>query len=204
MTLSTAWHVIFYNLGCSPQFIRKHADDIALVWMGTPCTTWSRARKHDGGPPPLRDDDVYLFGYQHLSSHDMFKLDQGNQLLDVSDQIAHLCRALQVPWVLENPASSRIWLTPQLQSLVKEGASFITTDFCGFGMPWKKSTGLLFQFLPNLNTISRHCHTCHGRCEFTGRKHVILTGKDASGIWYTRRAQPYPFEFCHHIAKSLI
>lgn len=77
--------------------------------MGTPCTTWSRARKDDGGPPPLRDDAEFLWGFHNLSPSDQRKIEDGNQLLHCSVRVAELCTKLLVPWVLENPASSRIF-----------------------------------------------------------------------------------------------
>ena len=33
------------------------AGVIHLIHFGTPCTSFSRARRDDGGPPPVRDDD---------------------------------------------------------------------------------------------------------------------------------------------------
>ena len=186
------------------KFITNHAFEIALVWMGTPCTTWSRARKNDGGPPALRDDGDFLWGSSDLQQHDLEKISQGNALLEVSSQIARLCASLSVPWVIENPLTSRIWLTSSLQQLVCNGASFIHTDFCAFGMPWRKSTGLMFQHFDTLNHVSKHCKTFHGRCSFTERKHIVLTGKDSNGVWLTRRAQPYPYKLCWQIAQALL
>lgn len=187
------------------RFIKRHASDIALVWMGTPCATWSRARKHgDGGPPPLRDDDANLWGFSDVSSRDWEKLQEGNALLMVSDKIAELCSRLAVPWVLENPASSRIWLTRNLQKFKQLGAFFITTDFCAFGMPWRKATGFLCFHFDGMKNISKHCCPQGGRCAFTNRRHIILTGKDSNGVWMTRRAQPYPHKLCAMIADELV
>lgn len=51
---------IDYNPGCDllqhrvwnsiVRFIKKHQHRIILIWMGTPCTSWPRARRCDGGP----------------------------------------------------------------------------------------------------------------------------------------------------------
>ena len=184
------------------RFLRKHRKQIVLVWLGTPCTTWSRARKADGGPPPLRDDDSSLFGFAHLPPRDLAKVTEGNKLLQVSQDIIALCNELQLRWVLENPWTSRIWLTPFLKSLAQQH-SFIRVDFCAFHMPWRKATGLLFgHFLP-LQTLACECQPEHGRCCFTNRRHIVLVGKDSAGQWLTRRAQPYPWLLCHQIAKLL-
>lgn len=184
------------------NFIRKQHGSLALVWMGTPCTTWSRARKHDGGPAPLREDYA-LEGLDHLSDHDRSKVLEGNKLRDISVQIAELCSSLNIPWVIENPLTSRIWLSKPLVNLVNDGATLLRTDFCGWGMPWKKSTGLLTRNFPCLADVSCICHTTKGRCQFSGRKHIILAGKDSSGLWMTRRAQPYPVRLCNRIASLL-
>ena len=41
-----------------------HCRNVKYVWMGTPCHSWSRARRWDGrGPGPLRDDHQFLMGY---------------------------------------------------------------------------------------------------------------------------------------------
>ena len=154
------------------KFIQNHSSEIALVWMGTPCTTWSRARKNDGGPPPLRNGSEWFWGFPNLPARDLEKISQGNALIDCSVQIAQLCSDLQIAWVLENPFTSRIWLTEPLQACLLKGASFLQTDFCAFGMPRQKSTGLIFQNFDTLRQVSKHCKTHHGRCSFPGRINI--------------------------------
>ena len=185
------------------KFTRKHAHEIALVWFGTPCTTWSRARKNDGGPRPLRDDDSGLMGLAGLSVSEQHKVDEGNRLLQVTVGLCKLRLALNISWVIENPFSSRIWLTDDLQSLLLRGAKLICADFCAYGMPWKKSTGFLVFGFGQFSDIAHVCQSANGRCQHTGRKHIILTGKDATGLWMTRRAQPYPLRLCAAIATLL-
>ena len=89
------------TLAAAIKFIKSHA--IALVWLGTPCTSWSRARKNDGGPPPLRDDSAGLMGLPSLRSHDQQKVELGNALLEVSLSIITVCTNVGIRWVLENP-----------------------------------------------------------------------------------------------------
>lgn len=186
------------------SFIRKHAKKIALVWMGTPCTSWSRARKHDGGPVPLRDDDAGLMGLCQLKSADQAKVQLGNQFLEVTNSIISLCEELNVFWVVENPFTSRIWLTEPMRQWRKQGAKFIRSDFCAYGMPWRKSTGFLFHSGFNtLHSIAKVCNSCLGRCQFTNSRHITLVGQDKRGVWLTRRAQPYPRQLCAAIAAAL-
>lgn len=181
------------------KLLKNKRSQIALVWLGTPCTTWSRARKEDGGPRPLRDDHQGLYGLGHLTPAEQSKIDEGNALLRVSEELISLCIELSIPWALENPWTSRIWLTKQLQQWISMH-HFIRVDFCGFQMPWRKATGILFGFIPNFLQLAITCDPLHGRCSFTNRKHIILTGKDSSGQWMTRRAQPYPLKLCQRIA----
>ncbi|CAK9012348.1 unnamed protein product [Durusdinium trenchii] len=184
------------------RFLHKHQGSIAMVWLGTPCTTWSRARKHDGGPPPLRDDEQNLFGFDDLSFSDKRKIQDGNSLLSVSEQIISTCIALNLCWAIENPWSSRIWLTPYLKQLA-DRFTLMRIDFCAYHMPWRKATGILFGGPFSLLHLARECVPQHGRCSFSNRKHIVLVGKDSAGQWLTRRAQPYPFHLCHAIANTL-
>lgn len=112
-----------------------------------------------------------------------------------------LAQELQIPWVLENPYTSRIWLTKHLRRL--ESAQLLRTDFCGFHTPWKKSTGLMYANLVDVQPLAKICVTTNGRCGFSGRKHIILSGKDAGGTWMTCRAQPYPLALCQQFACVL-
>ena len=185
------------------KFIQKHSHEIALVWFGTPCTTWSRARKYDGGPRPLRDDGIGLMGLSDLSAAEHLKVDEGNKLLLATVRLCELCLSFDISWIIENPFSSRIWLTRQLQFFLQHGAHLSCADFCAYGMPWKKSTGFLVFGWDHFKQLSHVCQPVNGRCQYTGRKHIILTGKDASGLWMTRRAQPYPLRLCAAIAQLL-
>ena len=124
------------------SYITKHHTELALVWMGTPCATWSRARKWDGGPPPLRGDEA-LEGLHNLHPHDQLKVIEENQLRDVSHEVALPCNSLDVPWAMESHFSSRTF-----QQLLSMGARFARVDFCAFGTPWRKSA--VFFFLPAL------------------------------------------------------
>ena len=104
------------NLSC-PKVVqglirRIKARQFSFVHLGTPCTSWSRARRLDGrGPGPLRDDGAHLWGLSGLSAADARKVVVGNRLLEVSMHLVQACIDAEVPWSLENPASSRLWLT---------------------------------------------------------------------------------------------
>ena len=46
------------------------AGVVKFVHFGTPCTSFSIARRHDGGPPPVRDADN-LYGFEDLRGYDL-------------------------------------------------------------------------------------------------------------------------------------
>lgn len=175
---------------------------VVLVWFGMPCQSWSRARRFDGGPPPLRDDHDFIWGRKQLGHGDMSKIHLGNLLLFWTVFMAQICSSLQIPWVIENPGSSRCWLTPDF-GILQQTAQLFFVDYCQYRMPWRKNTGLLTCDFPELGTILRTCKSHLGRCSATHRKHIVLTGKDSNQVWWTHRAHPYPPLLCHEIAATL-
>ena len=71
-----------------------------FVWLGTPCNTWSRARRGGGnGPAPIRDSN-HLWGLPNLSEKDQSKIEVGNALLKFSAAVFRLCVSLKIPVVL--------------------------------------------------------------------------------------------------------
>lgn len=210
------FHVIAYDIEYGPgcdmldpksvaQLLRfMKSRRIALVWLGTPCTSWSRARRDDGGPKPLSwDDSEFLMGFSNVAVKDLEKIVTGNRLLDISYKIFNWCINHSISCVMENPYSSRLWLTSAVKMLQDKGALLSRADFCAYGTPWRKSTGFLHHGFPGLPSICQCCTTNRGRCCFSGRKHIVLAGKDASGLWMTRVAQPYPYKMCAVIAGLL-
>ena len=186
-------------------FIKTHK--VVYVWLGTPCTSWSRARKNDGGPQPLRNDDSCLFGFENLGPADAEKVRVGNALLAVSLRLIEFCISARIIWTLENPWTSRIWLTPGILALQQLNTPFvqmIRVDYCQYHMPWRKSTALLSGGFPALHNVSKVCQTKHGRCSASGRPHIILQGRDHTGMFFTLRAQPYPPRMCVAIAACFL
>ena len=200
---------IEYNHGCN--VLSSHLETklrsfieqfkVAMVWFGLPCSSWSLARKWDGGPPPLRDDDLHLWGRPNLSAKDRLKVGIGNDLLFFTRRLIQHCLNY-VRWVVENPWSSRVWKTPQLCNL-GFCTNFFQVDYCQYRMPWKKSTGLLAFNFSSLSSVQKTCSPVNGRCSASNRKHVILQGTDSKGTFLTLHAQPYPLSLCHAITFCL-
>ena len=99
---------------------------VLAVWLGTPCTTFSRARR---GPPgsswgPLRSGKA-LWGLDGLCERDQAKLRVGNACFRVSLNIIRACVRMNVPVYLENPASSMMFQMPPLASLARHPSFYL-------------------------------------------------------------------------------
>ena len=175
-------------------------NSFCMVWL--PCQSWSRARRFDFGPPPLRDDGKELWGRKGLSSSDQQKVNLGNLLLLATILMVVQLRQRNIAWIVGNPWTSRCWLTGYFRALMASGAKLQQLDYCQFGMPWKKATGFCFEGLA-WNGLFRTCESKFGRCNKTHKKHIILQGKDPTGVWWTHRAQAYPDRLCHDIFLCL-
>ena len=171
------------------------------VHFGMPGDSWSLARKWDGGPPPLRDDFSNLYGFSHLTGCDKQKVLTGNHLLKCTFKLALACFEHGIPGSIENPSTSRAWLTREMRSLVHRGATFQLVHYCQYGKLWKKATIFLTWLSPDVRF--RQCAGKHGACSATQQFHVLLQGKNVQGIFKTLIAQPYPVSMVNSIAHTL-
>ena len=183
--------------------IRKllFSGSVVFLWIGMPCTTFSIARKLDGiGPGPLRSDE-HPMGLPKLLPNDRKKVLEGNRLLAVSYRLILLCQQLKVPWCLENPATSRCWITPLLKRIIPHCSSVIL-DFCQYGEAWRKRTKLIAQFI-SFHSLNRLCAGNANICSRTGKAHLNLKGTNQHGQFWTRVAQPYPFALVSELATLI-
>ena len=173
---------------------------LLFVHIGMPCNSWTRARKNDGrGPGPLGDDWEGLFGLACLSETDLNKVLLGNKLLWASIWVIKQCQIFGVPWALENPKTSRAWLTPPLKALQAHNR-LDEAHFCQYNALWKKATCFLHS-LPCFDFQT--CSSTDGLCSKTGKRHIILQGRDSSGAFLTKKAEPYPLALCDFIADHV-
>ena len=115
--------------------------------------------------------------------------------------IIRLCLAYRVPFILENPLSSMAWAMPPLIQLQRQHSLQVCDlDFCQYGEIWKKPTRLLFYGI-DISSLAIRCTGQKHMCSRTRRQHWPLTGRDASGVFWTLRAQPYPFALCSSFAR---
>ena len=100
------------------EFIVKvvHLGGIFFVHCGTPCNTFSAARKVDGGPPPLRSEHEPM-GLTRLSPDNEAIVLLGNMFLLRTAEICLAAYWMGGDFSIENPLKSLIWVTPVCQEL---------------------------------------------------------------------------------------
>lgn len=170
--------------------------------LGTPCSSFSRARDNPPGPPPLRSN-LHVLGLPDLRPADQVKVDEGNLFMKFSVAVLKLGCQLHIPMTMENPRSSRLWLCPQVQQLIRRKfVTQTTVEFCMFGTPWRKSTTFLAVHVSlELLQPFRCIGSKRGICKHSGRSHLALAGQNAKGQWLTKIAEPYPNKLCQKIAQ---
>ena len=145
-----------------------------FVHLGTPCTHWVPI----GGAPRPSADDICLATF--------------------TVRVLRTCRAYGIFFGVESPWHSSLWQWAPLQKeLARSSALPVRTDFCRFGTPYQKPTG-----------IATNCPPLWGlaaRCQCTSRHKVILQGtvRLASGktCWRTTLANPYPPRWARGYAR---
>ena len=159
------------------QFILRNRVD--FIWLGTPCNSWSRARRNDRrGPGPLRDDENYILCLPQLTTGDYNKVRAGNCLMRFSAKIFRMCVQLGIPVALENSHTSRIWLAPPIKHLLSHRHVLHDfTDFCQEGTAWRKRTRIMFAHI-DLRSCFHQCRGPRGICSRTQAAHVTLEGMD--------------------------
>ena len=93
-------------------------------------------------PCALRDDSEYIMGLPNLSEKDQARVEAGNADLAFICLVIDECIRANVMCVIENPITSRLWATPQMQKRLAQAAGVHTVDYCAFGELWRKRTRL--------------------------------------------------------------
>ena len=168
------------------------------IWLATPCSTWSRARRgpRDSAWGPLRD--LVITGNPGLSPKDQAKVEAGNRTAQATAYIINLAIALKVPTALENPASSRLWEAPCLRrALSHRSCSTVVVTMCSFGARWRKATKVALWHRSIPDCSARSCHGPRGSCQHSGQPHIQLVGR------LTAQASAYPSSFATWGAKLI-
>jgi len=176
---------------------------VLAVMLAPPYSSFSTARDRTC----VIRNEQYPWGLpEHLlPPADQQQVQNGNACFRAAIQIIKWLNALRIPWMLENPASSKCWLLPQLQKVEASSCcTVVFTDFCQFGTLWKKRTKFLCGNLDSQD-VARIGRLCQGKgiCSRTQKKHFQLSGSNHQGVPWTRVAQLYPAQLCKQLAFAL-
>ena len=175
------------------------AKVIVFIHFGTLCSSFSIARKADGGPPPLRNR-MHLWGLPGLAPRDQAKLQLGHEFMHLTVQWVRLLHASGLGWSVENPASSFLWeMPPMVELAALPTAKMFRLDMCRFGSPHKKPTAVLSNVdLRELALLCDQAERPHSHEPLVGT--VLYEGQK---VFKTRLAQVYPSALCSTWAQAI-
>ena len=117
-----------------------------MVWVGLGCASWSLARRNVSGkpgfPPPLRDPGQYIWGLPNLSEADRERVKAGSKQLRWAVSLFTPLAANNVPCIIENPLSSRVWKAPPMRRLL---ARFPSVELHFGRFPYFQSSNSQFE-----------------------------------------------------------
>ena len=123
---------------------------IRVLHLGPPCSSFSMAcnRFKRYAMRSSREPG----GFKNLPPHRAQKVRLGNALADIAARLADAQEKAGHFWILEQPATSIMWLYGEVAGLISRITTFVATvDVCMFGAPWRKPTSLAANFCGILN-----------------------------------------------------
>ena len=172
------------------------------VMMATPCTSFSVARDRTA---VIRNRKFpWKLPHHQLSPKDAVKVDIGNACARATLKFTRACNRHSIPWAVENPHSSKLWLLPEFERLACDPHTQVkVVDFCAYGTPWRKRTRLMFGNVDACDLARLDRCRCIGRyCSFQSGRHFQLTGAGPNHKPWTLIAQPYPARLCRDLARA--
>eukprot|EP00438_Fugacium_kawagutii_P035056 Skav236663 [mRNA] locus=scaffold338:109507:114366:- [translate_table: standard] len=153
------------------------------------CASFSRA------VTPAVRSALEPWGKKNLSANMVMKVDRGNQHAAFVLQVVLLCMELKLPYWVENPDGSFLWLLPPWTA--HRIGTFQTSyrfDQCRFGTGWRKRTRIATS-----TALAGVRQLCLG-----GHSHQVLRGRSVlHGTSWTRVAQVYPKTLCKVIGDAM-
>ena len=191
------------------EWLEKQIGRTLVVHFGTECKTFSRARELQRPgwrlPKPLRSAQHPL-GLPGLTAKEKESLSRGNEMAEISVQLAFKLLAAGCYFIIENPERSRLWDLPEFVRLSKQaGVKEWICHNCMLGGRRRKAT----KFLSNLNLqeVEKRCTGKDGKCDRTGCPH------EPWEPWWDEAAQKtvhpsaeeteYPEEMCEALAEGV-
>ena len=128
----------------------------------------------------------------------------GNRQARWAARLFSLAAKHKVAMVIENPAQSMVWSLPAFVQFQRVHQSTVL-DYCGFGVPWRKTTRLLSCHTDMSALGSNRCHQAALRCSFSGLPYQVLSGwcKEEHKLW-TALASPYPGALAREAVKLML
>ena len=173
---------------------------IKFIHFGTPCNSFSAARKEDGGPPPLRSEE-FPEGFPDLDGLNLAIAMLGNFFAERTVEAAEAVVRAGGDFSIENPRWSLLWCTIWIRRLMREARTFqVDFDQCAFGAASMKPTRILMSHQRLQAGLARKCPGNHA--------HEVLKGKvwsDQFGkvVFRTKLAQVYPHAMCSQMARDI-
>ena len=156
-----------------------------LVIMAVPCTVWSI----------LNWNLNYAWRRNELLSRQQKERHQ----IKLAAKIAHHQMSEGRLFLIENPASSRIWLLPEVLQLLKDPRVFcVTANGCAFGLRARSGKFLAkkWRFVTNDRALSETlCRKCPGESQW--HQHERCEGSN------TRESQNYPVPLAHTVLRRV-
>lgn len=186
---------------------RKISKSMVVACMlAPPCSSFSRARDRTS---VIRTAQKPWGVPKHiLSDADALRVQVGNRCVRAALRMIRALERHQVPWILEQPLTSRMWdLGPFRQLRKQSHIAFESLHQCQYGTRWRKATGLLCSRVDpfDRDRLSKMCGGKSGVCSRTGQRHLQLSGRDpkSNRLW-TQIAEPYPTRLCEALAFAVL
>lgn len=187
------------------QRIRKEikGGKVIACMLAPVCTSFSVARDRT---KVIRNRE-YPWGIpaELLSEKEATSISIGNSCFRACLRILRWLDEYKIPYILENPATSKAWyLPPIVNHLKKPHVNFVTCHFCQYGTAWEKPTSFLCGHI-HPSDLHRITKVCHGRgiCSRSHKAHFQLSGSRNDGTPWTKVAEPYPAKLCRDLAYTL-
>ena len=181
----------------------------AFCWLATPCGTLSKARERPipvalqrrGVPKvvPLRSV-AHLWGLPEALAcpRQGPRVRSANKLIAFTFDCIDLCTRLEIPWAIENPASSLLWAFPNWAAiLLSPGVHDVLYDACMHGADRPKAQRIRCNS-PALDHLAGACDGTHQHAPWGLR---FSNGRFAS--FATSELTAYPQLFCARVGQAL-
>ena len=173
---------------------------VFFMHFGTPCNTFSSARKEDGGPPPLRSLE-FPDGLPNLDLELFLVTFLGNIFVDRTAEACFALARLGMDFSIENPLFSLIWETPAMKRVARLCRAFnIDFDQCMWGAPSVKPTRILATS-EAFRALEVRCDGSHAHVKLRGRVWSDFFGR---WVYRTKLAQEYPHRMCETMALCIM